>query len=284
MMRLVALATLCLALPAFASRTVTDELGRAVTVPDHPHRLVCLMPNLVDDAYALGAGPDVVAVPDYTKYPAEAKTKPSIGLPLNPSIETIVSLHPDLVLASGDLNPMATVNQLEELGITVFTVNPHGIEGIYKSIASLGQALNREQTADKLVGLLRQREAAVRQRVHDKPSVKVLMLVWYDPIITVGKDAYITQLIEIAGGHSVTGDISQEWPQVSLESVLARAPEALLLVRGSKMSLDTIRSRPGWTSLPAVRDKRVYYVDDRIEYPSPVAFDALEDLAKQFYP
>ena len=124
----------------------------------------------------------------------------------------------------------------------------------------------------------------MRQRVHGKPSVKVLMLVWYDPIITVGKDAYITQLIEIAGGHSVTGDISQEWPQVSLEAVLARAPEALLLVRGSKMSLDAIRSRPGWTSLPAVRDKRIYYVDDRIEYPSPVAFDALEDLAKQFYP
>ena len=284
MTRLIVLATLCLALPAFAARTVTDELGRAVTIPDHPHRLVCLMPSVVDDVYALGAASDVIAVPDYTKYPSEAKTKPSIGLPVNPSIETVVSLHPDLVLASGDLNSMATVDQLQKLGIPVFTVNPHGIAGIYKSIESLGQALNREQTADKLVGVLREREAAVRRRVYGKPSVKVLMLVWYDPIVTVGKDAYITDLIEIAGGHSVTADISQEWPQVSLEVILERAPDALLLVRGSKMSLDAIRNRPGWVNLPAVKDNRIYYVDDRIEYPSPVAFDALEDLAKQFHP
>jgi iron complex transport system substrate-binding protein len=284
MTRLFALAMLWIAVPAVAARTVTDELGRVVTVPDHPHRLVCLMPSVVDDVYALGAGADVIAVPDYTKYPADAKAKQSVGLPLSPSIETIVSLHPDLVFASGDLNRMATVNQLQELGITVFMVNPHGIAGIYKSIESVGRALNREQAAGQLVSVLREREAAVRQRVRGKPSVKVLMLVWYDPIVTVGKDAYITELIEVAGGHSVTSDISQEWPQVSLEAVLARAPEGLLLVRGSKMSLEQIRGRAGWDNLPAVKNNRIYYVDDRIDFPSPVAFDALEELAKQFHP
>ncbi|MGA2456477.1 MAG: cobalamin-binding protein [Terriglobales bacterium] len=263
---------------------MTDELGRVVKVPEHPHRLVCLLPSVVDDVYALGAGADVIAVTDYTKYPAEARAKASVGLPLAPSIETILSLHPDLVLGSGDLNRTETLQQLEKLGIAVFMVSPHGVEGIYRSIASLGQALNREESARELVSRLRGREAAVRQQVSGKPVVSILMPVWYDPIVTIGKHAFITDLIEIAGGHSVTSDLPQEWPQVSLEAVLAWAPEALLLVRGSKMSLEQIRGRPGWANLPAVKNNQIYYVDDRIDFPSPVAFDALEELAKQFHP
>jgi ABC-type hemin transport system substrate-binding protein len=129
MKRLCALLILCTALPVCGARTVTDELGRVVKVPEHPHRLVCLLPSVVDDVYALGAGADVVAVTDYTKYPAEAKAKPSVGLPLAPSMETILSLHPDLVLGSGDLNRMETLQQLEKLGIAVFMVSPHGVEG-----------------------------------------------------------------------------------------------------------------------------------------------------------
>jgi ABC-type Fe3+-hydroxamate transport system substrate-binding protein len=284
MKRLIVLAFLCISLPACAARTLTDDLGRSVTVADHPHRLVCLMPSLVDDVYALGSGSDIIAVTDYTKYPPEAKAKPTVGLPLSPSIETIVSLHPDLVLASGDLNLRETVSKLEKLDIPVFAVTAHGIEGIYESIARVGQALNREQDAAREISSLREREAAVRQRVAGKPVINVLMTIWYDPIVTIGKSAYITDLIEVAGGHSVTSDIREEWPQVSLEAVLARAPEALLLVRGSKMSVEAVRDRPGWRTLAAVRNNRIYYVDDRIEIPSPVAFDALEDLAKQFHP
>jgi len=281
---LIALAFLCISLPAFAVRTLTDDLGRSVTVPDHPHRLVCLMPSLVDDVYALGAGSDVIAVTDYTKYPPEAKSKLTVGLPLSPSLETIVSLHPDLVLASGDLNRAETVNELQKLGIPVFMVTARGIEGIYKSIANVGLALNRESEAAGLVRALRAREAAVRQRVAGKSAIKVLMPIWYDPIVTIGKDAYITDFIEIAGGHSVTSDVPEEWPEISLEAILARAPEALLLVRGSKMSIETIRTRPGWLTMAAVKNNRIYYVDDRIESPSPGVFDALEDLAKQFHP
>ncbi|HUD55244.1 MAG TPA: cobalamin-binding protein [Terracidiphilus sp.] len=273
-----------IAMPAWCTRTVTDELGRVVVVPDHPHRLVCLMPSVVDDVYALGAGADVVAVTDYTRYPPEARTKPSVGSTVTPSIETIVALHPDLVLQSGNMSRPEAVEALEKLGIAVFVIAPHGVEGIYQSISSLGRALNREESAKALVSSLRGREAAVRRQVSGKPVVSLLMPVWYNPILTIGKHAFITDLIEIAGGHSITSDLSQEWPQVSLETVLARAPEALLLMKGSKMSMDKIRGQPGWDDLPAVKNNRVYYVDDRIELSSPVAFDALEELAKQIHP
>ena len=284
MKQLCALLVFCIAVPAWCARTVTDELGRVVVVPDHPHRLICLMPSVVDDVYALGAGADVIAVTDYTKYPAAARSKLSVGSIESPSIETIVSLHPDLVLESGEMSRPETVDELQRLGVPVFVIAPHGIEGIYRSIASLGQALNREEAAKTLIDSLRKREVAVRREVRGKPVVSVLMPVGYNPIITIGRDAFITDLIEIAGGHSITSDLLQEWPQVSLETVLARAPEALLLIQGSRMSIEKIREQSGWASLPAVKNNRVYYVDDRIDLPSPVAFDALEELAKQFHP
>ena len=273
-----------LALPCFASRTVNDELGRTVEVPDHPHRVVCLIPNVADIVYSLGAGADVVAISDFTKYPKEALDKPSIGLPLNPSMETIVALHADLALGTGDLNTLEFAGQLERLGIPVFMVDPHGIEGIYASILSIGRALNREPDAKALVARLRTRVDKVKARVSGKRRVRVFMAIWYDPVMTIGKRAFISELIEAAGARSVTDDIAQEWPEVSIETVVSRQPDALLFASGSGITPEELKARPGWEDLKAVREGRIYYIDDRVQYPSPIAFDALEDLAKQFHP
>jgi iron complex transport system substrate-binding protein len=276
---LIATCTTC-----FASRALTDEVGRKVTLPDHPHRLISLVPNVTDDVYALGAGDDIIAISDFTKYPAEAARKPSIGTSLTPSIESIVSLHPDLVIASADTNREETVHQLEHLGVAVFVLNPHGIEGILSSILSLGRALGREEAATRLVSELRARLKAVEVRVETKPAIRVFMPIWYDPVITIGKHAFITEFIRAAGGKSVTDDMNQEWPEISLEIVIERKPDALLLMKGSKMTLDEIEARPGWKTLEAIRSHQVYLVDERIQLPSPVAFDAMEDLAKQLHP
>jgi ABC-type Fe3+-hydroxamate transport system substrate-binding protein len=275
---------IAMAMPCFASRTVKDELGHTMQVPDHPHRVVCLAPSVVDVMYSFGAEADVVAVTDFTKYPKDAQQKPSIGLPLNPSLEAIMALHPDLVLGVGDMNALQPVTNLEHLGVPVFMVDPHGIEGIFKSILSFGTALNRVNDASILVAKLRQRLDAVKARVADKPKIRIFMAIWYDPVMTIGKRAFMTELIEAAGAVSVTDDIPQEWPEVSLETIVSRQPDALLLMRGSKISIEELKTRPGWEHLRAVQQPRVYYTDDRIELPSPVAFDALEDIAKQFHP
>jgi iron complex transport system substrate-binding protein len=272
------------AVPGFASRTLKDELGRTVEVPDHPHRVICLIPSVVDVVYSLGAGADVVAISDFTKYPKEALQKPSIGLPLNPSIEAIVALRPDLVLGSGDLNVLESADSLERLGIPVFMADPHGIEGIYASIISIGKALNRDAEAAALVARLRARLAAVHSSVADKPKLRVFMAIWYDPVMTIGRKAFIGEMIEAAGGRSVTDDIAQEWPAISLESVVSRQPDAILFIKGSRLTAEELKTRPGWEHVKAVQQGHVYYVDDRIQYPSPAAFDALEDLAKQFHP
>jgi iron complex transport system substrate-binding protein len=276
--------TVILAGPCFAGRTLTDEMGRKVVVPDHPHRVICLMPTVTDTVFALGAGNDVVAISDYTKYPAAALTKPSVGDLIKPSIETILSLHPDLVIGTQPKGPMEVTEQLERAGIPIFLVSPHGIAGIFHSIESVGIALNRTPQADALIHSLQQRVDAVRTRTKGLPAPRVFMPIWYDPITTIGKNAFITEVIEAAGGRSVTDDLSTEWPQISMEVVLERAPDALLLVRGGKTTLRVLQDRPGWSSMTAIKARRAYYVDDRINFASPVAIDALEDLAKQFHP
>jgi iron complex transport system substrate-binding protein len=270
--------------PCWASRALVDETGRSVTVSDHPHRIICLVPSVTDSVFSLGAADEVVGISDYVKYPAEALRKPSVGSISNPSMETILSLHPDLVLGVSQYTQRSVLDQIQSLGIPVYLVDPHGIAGILHSILSLGKAIDREPQASVLVAQLKLRIIAVRASVQGRPIVRVFAPVSYDPVITIGKGAFITEIIEAAGGKSITADIAQEWPQISMETVIARAPEALLLVRGGRITLDILKDRPGWSALPAVREKRVYFVDNRIELPSPVAIDALEELAKQFHP
>ena len=273
------------ALPlALASRTVTDETGRKVTLPDHPHRVVCLAPSVTDTVFALGSGDDVVAVSDYTTYPLEAMKKPSIGSLIKPSIETILSFHPDLVLGVNFPGLDETVSQLQGVGISIYLVDPKGLAGILHSVSSVGEALNRSERAAALTASLTSRIAAVRARAAGKPAPRVLLPVWYDPIITIGKHAFITEILETAGAKSVTDDLIPDWPQMSLESLVTRAPEAVVLIRGGKITVDLLKNRPGWSTLPAIQAGRVYYVDSGIQEPSPVAINALEELAREFHP
>jgi ABC-type Fe3+-hydroxamate transport system substrate-binding protein len=278
------LLTIALITAAHASRVLTDETGRKVSIPDHPHRVVCLAPSVTDTVFALGAGDDVVAISDYTTHPPAALKKPSIGSLIKPSIETILSVHPDLVLGTSIPSSTETAAQLETVGIPVYFVDPHGLAGILRSVDSLGSALNRQPQAAALNADLTRRIEAVKARVSGKAMPRVLLPVWYDPIVTIGKHAFITEIVETAGAKSVTDDLTADWPQVSVETIIARAPDALVLFRNGKIAIETLQKRPGWSSLDAVRSNRVYYVDGGIQEPSPVAIDALEELAREFHP
>jgi len=109
-------------------------------------------------------------------------------------------------------------------------------------------------------------------------------LLWPDPIITAGRGAFITDLIAIAGGASITRDLANEWPRVSLETLIARQPDYVLLVQDSAVTLEGLAKQSVWRNLKAIEKGRVLYIDDRINSPSPLAFDALEDLARQLHP
>jgi iron complex transport system substrate-binding protein len=271
---------------ALASRELKDELGRSVHLPDKPQRVVCLAPSLTETVYALGLGAVVVGVTDFTDNPPEAQTKPSVGGLTDASLEKIVSLHPDLVLGMGTLNSEELVNELEHVGIPVFVVDPQGLQGIIASIQHVGDALNRSGDARRLLQRLEERRVAVAARVKGLPRFKVLVVIWYDPVITAGSKSFITDVIAAAGAQSATADMAQAWPQISLEEVLRRSPDFVLMVRGAHggITLEELKAHAGWDQLAAVRDNRVIYMGERLFHPSPVVFDALEQLAKELHP
>jgi iron complex transport system substrate-binding protein len=272
--------------PAMASRELRDELGRRVILPDDPQRVVCLAPSLTETVYALGLGAIVVGVTDFTDYPPEAQTKPSVGGLTDASLEKIISLHPDLVLAMAELNRQETVEELEQVGIPVFVVDYRGLQGILASIQHVGDALNRSSAARGLLKRLEERRLDIVARVGRLARPKVLIVIWYDPVITAGSKSFITDVIAAAGGQSATADIPQAWPQISLEEVLRRSPDFVLLVRGSHGGIteEDLKAHAGWDQLKAVQHNHVIYMGERLFHPSPVVFDAMEQLAKELHP
>jgi ABC-type Fe3+-hydroxamate transport system substrate-binding protein len=269
---------------AWAVRWERDDAGRSVAVPDHVHRLVCLSPSLTDTVYALGAASDLVGITDYTDYPPEAsREKPSVGAVVNPSLERIVALHPDLVLALPDFNGAETIEGLQRLGIPVFLLNTGDLAHIYQTVAIIGRIMARERESQALIAGLHSREKKIRAQSTSKSRPSVLLVLSIDPLITAGRNAFITEMISAAGARSVTADLWPDWLQVNVEAILPRKPDYILLMKGGPVRLQEMQQRAGWSSLEAVRQGRIIVIDDRIQVPGPVAFDGLEDLARQIH-
>jgi ABC-type Fe3+-hydroxamate transport system substrate-binding protein len=275
---------LALASCAWAIRVEHDDAERTVAIPDHVHRVVSLAPSITNTVYALGAASDLVGITDYTVYPPEAaRQKPSVGAVVNPSLEKIVALHPDLVLALPEFNGAETIAGLQRIGIPVFLFNTGNLSNIYRTVELVGRVMDREPEATALIANLRARERKVRRQSTNKAKPSVLLVLSIDPLITAGKNAFITEMISAAGARSVTDDLPQDWLQMNVEAILPRKPDYILLMKNGPVALKDMQQRAGWSSLEAVRQGRVIVADDRIQVPSPVAFDGLEELARQIH-
>lgn len=267
-------------------RVVTDGAGRRVELPDRPLRVVALTPSLTEMVYSLGAGDAIAGVVDHTDYPSEARAKPSVGGMVDPSIERIVALRPDLVLATLESNRSTTIDALQHVGIPVFVIRPEGLEGILQAVEQIGLALNRLKDAQATVAQLRARRQDVARRVTALPKPRVFVLIWPDPVATVGRHSFIAEAIEAAGAICVTSDLPQQWPRLSLEEVVRLAPDTLVLIANGHptLSIDELKTRPGWQRVPAVMANHFIEIDARLEHSSPVVFDAIENLARMLHP
>jgi iron complex transport system substrate-binding protein len=269
-----------------AVRSVSDGVGRRVELPDTPRRIVTLTPSLAEIVYGIGAGDAIAAVTDHTDYPSAARAKPSVGGMVDPSVERIVALRPDLVLATLESNRQTTIDGLQRLGIPVFVIRPEGLDGILQAVEQVGLALNRISDARAAVERLRVRRQDVADRVAGLAKPRVFVLIWPDPVVTVGRHAFITEAIEAAGAECVTSNLPQPWPRLSLEEVVRLAPDTIVLIANGHptLSLDELNTRPGWNRVPAVIAHRFVEIDARLEHSSPAVFDALEELARVLHP
>jgi iron complex transport system substrate-binding protein len=279
-------AAMAAVLPDQATRLVTDEVGRSVQVPLRPSRIISLAPSITETLYALGLGDKIVGDTDYCDFPAEAARKPHVGAVQNPSLEKIVSLQPDLVLGSPEANRRELIDQLARLKIPLYGVSDRNLDDVLQSIRDLGRLLDAESQAETLDASLEQRVRAVAERVKGQPKPRVLFVTWYQPLITIGPGTFIADVIRRAGGESISDDLTGDWPRLSLEAVLARHPDVVLLPRSQSYSpsLEDFRKLAGWRDLAAVKDGRVFYVSDAIVRPCPRLVDALEEVARVLHP
>ncbi len=266
---------------------VKDEMGRVVRIPRPVRRIVSLAPSVTETLFALGLGDRVVGDTDFCDYPPEAKEKAHIGGAINPNIEAIAALHPDLVVATREINRPDSVYSLERLGFAVYVTNPQTVEQVLTSTDRLGELFGAGDASHLLTMDLRGRLSELEQRLAGLPVKNVLMVVWLDPLISVGRNTFMEDALLRAGARSIV-DSPQPWPTIDLEQVVRLQPEYLIISNDNaqqvQRELAEFEARPGWRRLDAVRHRRLIVLSEAISHPSPRLVDGIEQLARALYP
>lgn len=272
---------------ARADRTVVDETGRSLVVPDDPKRIVSFAPSITEIIFALGREDRLKGVSQFSDFPPEAAQFPSVGSYIHLDLEKIVALRPDLCFATRDGNPRDVVRRLASLDIPVYVVDPKNLEAVMTTIERMGELLNAASKANAVVREMRFRIDRVKALVATTSSrPRVFFQIEISPIVSVGAQTFVSELIEMAGGINVA-KVPARYPRFSREQVLALAPDVLMftsMARGGRF--DQVKKEwSKWTSMPAVRNQRILMVDSNLfDRPSPRLVDALEILARLIHP
>jgi iron complex transport system substrate-binding protein len=268
-------------------REVVDETGRTVRIPQPVMRIVSLAPSLTETVYALGLQDRLVGDTDYCDYPPEAQKKQKVGGAINPSLEEIAHLRPDVVLVTKHLNTLDTVHSLDALGIPSYATDPRNVDEILASAKRLGDVLGAPEAGVALAEDLQHRLDVLRQKIGALPPRRVLFVVWTDPLISIGKDTFIADALRRAGAVSII-DSKQDWPQVNLEEVAHLQPEVLVFADShsetTAQHLDVLATRPAWRILNAVRDRNFAVISEAVNRPAPRIVTAIEELAEKLHP
>jgi len=239
-----------------------DQGGDTVRLPQPAARVIALIPSVNELLLAMGAGPRIVARTNYDVDPALSRL-PSIGGGLDPSLEALLALRPDLVIAWGGRAHDALRQRLERAGIATFGIGTQDTTEIFRSIAALGVLTGHEREADSLHAEISAELAEVARSVAGLPSPTVLYALSIDPPMTAGPNTYVSELIGVAGGRNVFHDLANDFPGVALEEIVRRDPDVLLLPSGEAGDaphITRLQQTPGWRELRAVRDGRVIVI------------------------
>lgn len=285
---LIAILSLLYPMGALAQGKIwVDASGRPVSVSLSPQRIISIAPSITENLFALGLADRIVGVTDYCDFPPEALKKEKVGGGLNPSLEKIISLRPDLVLGLAGANNLRVVNALEKLRLPVYLLNSQGFVGVVNTIQDLGRLTGTEEKAVELVKGVKARAQAVSQLIKDRKRPKVLFVIWQEPLWTVGKDSFLNDLIEMAGGVSITRDIKGEATMLSPEAVIERAPEIILvsMAFGASRHQQPLKRLSKLSTVPAVKQGRVFILDSSpLNRASYRVAEGLEELARIFHP
>lgn len=268
------------------SKTVKDDLGRVVKVPERAKRIVSLAPSATENLFAIGAGNLVVGVTSACDYPPEVKKLPQVGDFMKPSIERVVALKPDLIVIVSSTIPKAIADDLQTRTKTpVIVLQPRTVRDVLKGLVLLGDLTGRKRQAQKLANQLEKRLKGFEKKSSEKPQISVVVEIAPPPSLMVaGPKTYIDDAIRLAGGKNAFGDANQPFLIVSLESLVAKNPDVYIVaVKGKtdEQVLEEVRRRSGFLNLRCVQEGRVYGIDpDLLFRPTPRLISGVEKLSQ----
>ncbi len=264
-----------------------DEVGREVSIPFPPKRIVSLAPNITEILFSLGLDEEVVGVSIHCNYPDKVKNRVRVGSYINIDFERVISLKPDLILATGAGNPREVVEKLETLGFPTYVIFPKKFDDVLRSIRHIGQVVGKEREAFPLAESMNLRREKIVERTRSLPRPKVFLQIGESPIVTVGRGSFGDNLIHLAGGENIAGMDREMYPRLGIEEILKRSPEVLLVSsmnpRGDYERV--LREWKRWKMIPAVKEGRIHLIDsDLIDRPSPRIIEGLETMARWIHP
>jgi iron complex transport system substrate-binding protein len=250
---------------------ITDDLGVVVHLDAPATRIVSLIPSATETLMAIGATSALIGRTRYDTVSAIAQL-PSVGGGIDPSIEAIVGLKPDLVIAWASDKRATLRERLTAAGVPTFVMGAEDTTDIFRNIRNLGRLTGRDSAATAVATSIRATLDSVRVSVASKPTPSVMYVVFPDPPMTAGPKTFIGQLLALVGGRSIFPALNENWPNVTMEEVVHRDPDILIVPVGEykESALDRFRKLSGWRSLRAVKDGRVVSVSaDLLSRPSP---------------
>lgn len=256
---------------AGAKIVVTDFLGREVRLQEPARRIVALAPHLVENLYTAGGGDKLVGTVSHSDYPPDAEGLPTVGGYTSLSLEAVVALNPDLVIAwaSGQGASQTMRQRLESMGIPVYVDQPKQLDDIARAIVDLGRLAGTEAHARRAAADFRKRVAALRERYAGREPVTMLYQVWNDPLQTLSEEHFVGNVIRLCGGSNLFPDTQTLAPKISIEAVLARDPQAIVASGMGASRPDWLDDWREWSGLQAVRNGHLYYVPpDVIQRPT----------------
>ncbi|QEK13353.1 ABC transporter substrate-binding protein [Crassaminicella thermophila] len=263
---------------------IVDSYNREVIIESKPMRIVSIAPNITETIFALGLGKKLVGRTDYCDYPEEVKNIPSIGSLMEPNIEKIVDLKPDLVVASTHFKK-DVLKKLEELNIKVIVLyGEESFEGVYEVIKKLGKALDAKDEAERIVSNMKEKVSNVTEKVKNAERPEVYYVVGFGEggDYTAGRDTFIGKMIELAGGLNAARDV-EGW-KYSLERLIEKDPDILICSKYYDTKKRLMNTN-GYKDLTAVKKGKVFEIDNNLlERQGPRLADGLEELAKIIHP
>ncbi len=241
------------------SISVIDDANREVTLPGPAQRIISLAPSLTELLFVAGAGNRIVGVSEFSDFPPQAQGLPVVGRYDLLDMEAIVAFGPDLIIAWQSGNPQAAVQRLIDLGFNVYLAEPRTLASIAQQIDNFGQLAGTQNTSDAAVRYFNEQLAALTARYANAAPVSVFYQVWNEPLISVGGNELINDIISLCGGRNIFADQGLA-PKISIEAVLSRNPQAIIASGMDIARPQWLDDWLRWPQLQAVEKDHLYFI------------------------